>query len=253
MLKAFLFGVGVVLAAAFTLAIKKRIDESKANPPSPDPPPAAVAVAAVAPAARPPVAPDPPLVNDYSAALGRMLGRMTDSVDEFPDATVNFAKWAAMNMTLADVQVAKNETSLKKVLKDSDAERGRRLCLRGSVTQIEKVNTGTGAIFGGLLRTGDWDMVSFMAARSTGELVEGSRARFCGVVTGRYSYSNAGGGTTHAVHLVGVFDLPENRPPGERVHRGGRKLECVPPNDYYPPEYFNARRLAEMGLRRCNE
>jgi hypothetical protein len=43
----------------------------------------------------------------------------------------------------------------------------------------------------------------------------GSRAEQPGthlrVVTGKYSYANSGGGTGHAVTLVGVFDLPENK------------------------------------------
>ena len=36
-------------------------------------------------------------------------------------------------------------------------------------------------------------------------------ARFCGIATGRDTYANTGGGTTHAVRVVGMFDLPENR------------------------------------------
>lgn len=40
---------------------------------------------------------------------------------------------------------------------------------------------------------------------------QGSRARFCGIVIGRYSYRSSGGGTTHAVQLVGAFDIAENR------------------------------------------
>jgi hypothetical protein len=30
------------------------------------------------------------------------------------------------------------------------------------------------------------------------------------VVTGRIDYSNSGGGTTHAIQLVGMFKLPVN-------------------------------------------
>ena len=54
-------------------------------------------------------------------------------------------------------------------------------------------------------------VIHYLAAGDTGTLVDGDRARFCGVTTGRYSYSNAGGGTTHAVQLIGMFDLPSNR------------------------------------------
>lgn len=57
----------------------------------------------------------------------------------------------------------------------------------------------------------------FAAVASTGELVAQSSANFCGVTTGKYSYSNSGGGTTHAVFLVGMFDLPENKPQANRT------------------------------------
>ena len=71
--------------------------------------------------------------------------------------------------------------------------------------------------------------VSFFAVQSTGDLVEGSRARLCGVVTGRYSYSNTGNGTTHAVKVVGVFDLAENRSAGTSApaRRRARALKCA--------------------------
>jgi hypothetical protein len=36
-------------------------------------------------------------------------------------------------------------------------------------------------------------------------------ARFCGVVTGLYDYSNSGGGTGHTADIVGMFDLPESK------------------------------------------
>ncbi len=52
----------------------------------------------------------------------------------------------------------------------------------------------------------------FLAAGSSGTLVPQSYGRFCGVVTGTYDYSNSGGGTGHAVEMVGMFDLPENKP-----------------------------------------
>lgn len=31
------------------------------------------------------------------------------------------------------------------------------------------------------------------------------------MVTSRFSYENVNGGSTHAVRMVGIFDLPENR------------------------------------------
>lgn len=49
------------------------------------------------------------------------------------------------------------------------------------------------------------------SAGSTATLVQQSRARLCGVVIGTYDYSNSAGGKGHAVSLVGMFDLAENR------------------------------------------
>jgi hypothetical protein len=70
-------------------------------------------------------------------------------------------------------------------------------CLRGG---RERVRAGAGR----------YDLIKFVAAGSTGQLVAQSRARFCGATTGKYSYSNSGGGTSHAVQMVGMFRVPEN-------------------------------------------
>ena len=55
------------------------------------------------------------------------------------------------------------------------------------------------------------DIYKFMNVGTSGDLVANSQARMCGVVTGRYQYSNSAGGTGHALSIVGMFDLPQNR------------------------------------------
>lgn len=45
----------------------------------------------------------------------------------------------------------------------------------------------------------------------TGDLVQNSAARICGIVTGVSDYANTGGGQTPSVTIVGLFDLPANR------------------------------------------
>lgn len=184
-------------------------DEPAAKPPTP-----AAAVRAV-PA--PPAAVEPPeksLEQIYDEqitlpdALDLAIVEMKDTRDEESKGTLRLTRWATTHMTLADVAVAKNETTFKLAMKDSDAALGKRLCIKGRLISIARVPGAP--VFGGLLNTGTLDIVSFFAVQSTGSLVEGSRARFCGVVTGRYSYANTGGGTTHAVKAVGVFDLTEN-------------------------------------------
>ena len=145
-------------------------------------------------------------------ALAVAVPEMEDSVDAHSRGTLAFAIWAAQKLKLSDVAVTENETSFKRVKKDSNAQRGKRMCIAGRIVQIEKEDTGTDRpIFSGLILTNSSDIIGFYAADSTGDLVEESRAKFCGVVTGRYDYSNSAGGMGHAVDMVGVFDIAENR------------------------------------------
>lgn len=178
------------------------------------------AVASTPPVAvAPVVAPPPPRTPvdeimeqaTLPEAIAVALPKMTDTDDETSPGALLLALWAAKHLTWSAVTVAKNETSFALVHKDSDAARGKRLCVRGSIVQISKLDLVDRVVFHGLMLSGYSDLVSFIAAGSTGELVEQSGARFCGVVIGTYDYSNSAGGKGHATSLVGMFDLPENR------------------------------------------
>jgi hypothetical protein len=136
---------------------------------------------------------------------------MSDTDDETSRGALMLALWANTRLRWSDVAVDKNETSFALIRKDSDASRGKRLCIRGTLIQIQKEGGGDATFFTGLMLTGNSQLASFIAVGSTGELVERRSARFCGVVIGRYDYSNSGGGKGHAVSVVGMFDLPENR------------------------------------------
>jgi hypothetical protein len=96
------------------------------------------------------------------------------------------------------------------VMKDSDEERGKGMCVTGRIIEIavEKTDKGKFAHAGII---SNMDVTKVVAVGSTGELVEGKTATFCGVVIGKHSYPNSGGGQTHTVRLVGMFDLPANR------------------------------------------
>ena len=137
---------------------------------------------------------------------------MADTYDKASDGAMLLAIWSAPNLKWTDVYVKKDETSFGRIKKDSEFERGKRLCYSGRIIQISRERAVSGRLYAGLLMTGrrNINIIHFFAAGSTGELVEGSWARFCGMVTGRYSYSNSGGGTSHAVQMVGMFKLPEN-------------------------------------------
>ena len=140
--------------------------------------------------------------------VGPHLG---DSTNDLDPGALQFALWSAGHLKWEDIQQLP-ETKHAKVLKDPEAERGKRNCYRGSIIEIHvDRSAGTPVYFGGLY-TGAGTVLRFAAVGSTGELVKNSYANFCGVTTGTYSYSNSGGGMTHAVFLVGMFELAENKP-----------------------------------------
>lgn len=138
---------------------------------------------------------------------------MTDSANTSSPGTAVFALWSAQNLRWKDVGVKQDETSFARVQKDVDAERMKRLCVPGSIIQINVEKTPYGSVYTGLLMSDAVNLYHFNAVRSTGDLVQQSPARFCGVVTGKYDYENSAGGVGHAIDMVGIFDLPENRKP----------------------------------------
>lgn len=148
-------------------------------------------------------------------AFASLRENMADSRDGDDPATALFALYAARRMRWSDVLVSTDETTFARVRKDSEAERGKRMCIGGSIVEIavDKITTG-GRMSHGLLLSNGGNLYHFLAAGSSGDLVEQSYGRFCGMVTGSFDYPNSGGGTGHAVSLVGMFDLPENKKKG---------------------------------------
>jgi hypothetical protein len=110
------------------------------------------------------------------------------------------------------------ETSFARVGKDSAAERGKRLCGRGTIISITADHSSEGTAYMGQFMMQGQKVLDYIAVGSTGDLVARNSARFCGIVTGTSSYSNSGGGQTHAVRVVGMFELEENT--GRRPSRG---------------------------------
>lgn len=149
----------------------------------------------------------------FADAIAATLPLMTDSENDISPGAVALAAWGAKDghMKWGDIGVPKDETSFALVQKDSDEERGKRYCASGRLIQIAVDKTRFGKLYGGLLMDNSRNLWAFTAVGSTGSLVEMSWARFCGVVVGRYNYSNSGGGTGHAIRIVGMFDLPDNK------------------------------------------
>lgn len=143
----------------------------------------------------------------FAVALPMMIERPNDTS---PGGFL-FSLWALQHLLWTDVAVSTDETSYARVKKDVDAERGKRFCVSGQIIEIASFKQPYGTLFSGLLINPGGNLYRFSAVKSTGDLVEQSPARFCGYVMGNYDYSNSAGGTGHAVDMVGIFDLPENK------------------------------------------
>lgn len=136
---------------------------------------------------------------------------MDDTANEDSAGFAQLGIWGMKNMRWVQLEVPENETSVALVQKDPDEARGKRLCAPGTIVQIELQKTAMGKGFIGLFMTDGGNLLRFFVVGSTGTLVGQSHGRICGVVTGKYDYSNSAGGVGHAVAVVGMFDLPENR------------------------------------------
>lgn len=156
-----------------------------------------------------------PLVRPWGSLREAIASTRLDMTDiRGGDVSVGAAKlaiWGAENMRWAELQEIPT-TKYGLVMKDPDDQRGQKLCTSGLVIEIERDRSVPGKkIFTGGMYDDGGRIYRFVALQSTGEIMAHSRARFCGVVTGQQHYQNSAGGVAHAVHLVGMFDLPENK------------------------------------------
>jgi GYF domain 2 len=125
-------------------------------------------------------------------------------------AAALLATWSGLHMTWPALQKIP-ETQKALVMKEPAAEVGKRLCWSGSVFEISTDHSAGYQVYDGGIMGDDGGIVRFFAVGSSGDIVEHSWARVCGIVTGAVAYPNSGGGTTHGVHVVGMFDLPKNK------------------------------------------
>lgn len=160
-------------------------------------------------------APQPQLPKlDYaslSAAVEALRPHMSDKFDTPSDGALLLTFWARNNMKWAELQ-SQPQSKYALVMKDADTQRGKRLCASGAIVEIAADSSaGNPKIYTGGIMDDSGRFYRFYAVKSTGELVANSRATFCGIVIGRYDYSNSIGGVAHSVQLVGMFDLAENK------------------------------------------
>jgi len=147
--------------------------------------------------------------GSLTEAISVAKPHMTDTFNEMSSGAVLLGAWAIKGLKWSELQKLPS-TKHSLVMKDPDEERGKLMCARGTVIEIQAVKTPQGKIFTGGLFSGA-HIIRFIAVGSSGELVARSRTGFCGIVVGKQSYANSVGGSAHAVFLVGMFSLPENK------------------------------------------
>jgi hypothetical protein len=131
--------------------------------------------------------------------------------NDISQGAAKLALWGAEHMRWSELQEIPT-TKFGLVMKDPDAQRGKKLCINGQIIEIgvDRSVPDKKIFMGGMFDDGG-RIYRFIAVQSSGEIMAQSRARFCGIVTGQQHYENSGGGVAHSVHLVGMFDLPENK------------------------------------------
>jgi hypothetical protein len=164
-------------------------------------------VAAPEPAPEPP---KPSIPQDLNEAIGTFKRGMSDETDALSSGAKALAQWAIAGLKWSELK-ALPQTSRARVMKDADTERGKGICLSGSIIEITADKGAGEKVYIGGLSDERGGIYRFVNVGSSGDIVEQSHARMCGVVIGRIDYSNSMGGMAHAVQLVGMFDLPENK------------------------------------------
>jgi hypothetical protein len=150
----------------------------------------------------------PTNITDALADYAPDMGDFSES--NISKGAALFLVWAADSLKWSDLQkVDSGKYSL--VMKDSSEQIGKKICATGSIIEISANTELPQKIFLGGLFDRNFHVYRFIAVNSTGELVQGSSAKFCGIITGKNDYGNSNGGVAHAIHLIGMFDLPENK------------------------------------------
>ncbi len=138
--------------------------------------------------------------SDLKSAIAYASKSMT--ADSEPgEGSKQLAHWLAARGKWADVAVAKNETSIELVEKDAVAQRGKRLCIAGTLLRIEKQTHDGVELHEARLITAQRDQVELYAVGKTGNLVKRRPAKFCGVITGAEREGRA-----IVAFAVGMFD-----------------------------------------------
>ena len=210
--------------AVLTCACKAKTEAAHDEPARTYAPPVACVIAARQKQAAQPPTPAKPLADvlterekDWDmlvAVIADLRPEMKDVTgDSAPVVALPLLRWAVAHHPKIEDFIEADRlgpTTPKMVIKDSDAERGKIICVPGRIVQISVDKIDGEKVYGGGIYADTKDIVRFVAYGTSGDLVEDSFENFCGVVIGRQTYKGGAGTTVNAVYVVGMFDLPGN-------------------------------------------
>lgn len=196
-----LLGLGMYAAGiGFTYWSSKHLLEAPATT---APSTTAVVAPEPAPTAKPGSA-KPQTIFDQpnlAAAIAFARSQLTDTRDAPSPGAKQLAAYIAVKSSWADLAVAKNETSLEVVERDSAKQIGKRLCVSGALAKIEAQKLDGIDLHSARINLANGDAIEMFAVGKIGTLARRKPAKFCGVVTGRFD-----GGGAPATFAVGMFD-----------------------------------------------
>jgi hypothetical protein len=141
--------------------------------------------------------------NSIADAMNICAPAMDDAEGTISNGAICLSSWGVKHFTWKLVSTPRDETTPGLVFKNSHSQLGKRICTVGSVVEI----TDQEGISFGEIHGFSGTIYHFITVGSSGSIVEHTTAHLCGFVVGTYSYHNSGGGTTHTVDLVGMWDL----------------------------------------------
>ena len=126
---------------------------------------------------------------------------------KYPSLVRGLVIWDALvGMTWDELQSIP-ETNYPRMTKDIISEAGKRFCFKGTVHYIEVDRTLRPPLTNVVMFVPYESYVAILAVKSSGDILYGDEAKFCGIVGGN-KYSSGRGSMPF---LVGMFDLPENK------------------------------------------
>lgn len=138
------------------------------------------------------------------AAFRGVRNELSDGKGSVSLGAKAFAKWAVNGLEWSDL-MALPATTPREALKDTETQRGKRICAYGRVNNVSVERAaGPPPVTTGMLSTQS-DHFLFAASGSTDSIFRGVSARFCGILL-ETNYEDG----TYLV-VTGMFDLPANR------------------------------------------